>query len=402
MTSNYFETGEADAEIPRDWRGEKDGRQDDWAGGQPEGGDEEESPAGKPAGFREYGKSKDSRDDLPQVVIGLAVTQEGIPVRVWCWPGNTADSALIRQVEKDMRDWSLGRVIWVADRGFTSGQNRRFPQQGAGAYIIGEKLRLGSAAAQAALSRQGRYKTVAGNLQVKKVRLHRRRRPVHHLLQPGPGRPRRRRPRQDDHRAGGDDRRVGQAHRGEAGRAAGEDLHDAGAEPVPAHHPGGLLRADKAKAKAEENLHDKYLLRSADPHLSAEDIVADYKQLLEVERGWRNMKFVLDLRRSTTGSKNASAPTSCSAGSRSCSSPSPRTRPGSAGPPGAASCSASASAPSPARPAPSGSAPTSPRPPATCSRPRNRRLTQDPRAQHARELIRALHDEPPRRDTARG
>ena len=25
-------------------------------------------------------------DDLPQIVTGLAVTREGIPVRVWCWP----------------------------------------------------------------------------------------------------------------------------------------------------------------------------------------------------------------------------------------------------------------------------------------------------------------------------
>ena len=40
-------------------------------------------------GFRTYGKSKDSRDDLPQIVIGMAVTRDGIPVRVWCWPGNT-------------------------------------------------------------------------------------------------------------------------------------------------------------------------------------------------------------------------------------------------------------------------------------------------------------------------
>ena len=47
--------------------------------------------------------------------------------------------------------------------------------------------------------------------------------------------------------------------------------------------PGGLLRADKARAKAEENLDGKYLLRSADPHMTAEDIAAGYKQLLEVE-----------------------------------------------------------------------------------------------------------------------
>ena len=60
--------------------------------------------------------------------------------------------------------------------------------------------------------------------------------------------------------------------------------------------PGGLLRTDKTKAKAEENLDGKYLLRCADPQLSAEDIAIGYKQLLEVERGWRDMKSVLDLR----------------------------------------------------------------------------------------------------------
>ncbi|MGP5054488.1 IS1634 family transposase [Brachybacterium paraconglomeratum] len=38
------------------------------------------------------------------------------------------------------------------------------------------------------------------------------------------------------------------------------------------------------------------LLRSSNPHLSAEDIALGYKQLLEVERGWRDMKSTLDLR----------------------------------------------------------------------------------------------------------
>src|SRR5437660_11071382 len=121
--------------------------------------------------YRRWGKSKDYRDDLPQVVIGMAVTRDGIPLRVWCWPGNTADSALIRQVKDDMRHWSLSRVVWVADRGFTSAENRRYLRKGGNHYIIGEKLRSGSAEAQAALSRQGRYQEVAENLRVKEVRI---------------------------------------------------------------------------------------------------------------------------------------------------------------------------------------------------------------------------------------
>ena len=51
--------------------------------------DGEDDGEANSVGFRTYGKSKDSRDDLPQIVIGMAVTRDGIPVRVWCWPGNT-------------------------------------------------------------------------------------------------------------------------------------------------------------------------------------------------------------------------------------------------------------------------------------------------------------------------
>src|SRR5438477_4517416 len=96
----------------------------------------------------------------------MAVTRDGIPVRIWCWPGDTADSALIRQVKDDMRDWTLARVVWVDDRGFTSAANRSYLRSGDQHYIIVEKLRSGSAEAGAALSRQGRYQDVAANLKV--------------------------------------------------------------------------------------------------------------------------------------------------------------------------------------------------------------------------------------------
>src|SRR5206468_12447125 len=60
--------------------------------------------------------------------------------------------------------------------------------------------------------------------------------------------------------------------------------------------PGGLLRIVASRAKAEENLDGKYLLRTSDPAMTSEDIALGCKQLLEVERGWRDMKQVIDLR----------------------------------------------------------------------------------------------------------
>ncbi|WP_213453265.1 IS1634 family transposase [Rhizomonospora bruguierae] len=280
-TSTYFELDEADDLLWRDEQGRVV--------------DANDQAAVKQAGFRTHGKSKDHRDDLPQVVVGMAVTRTGIPVRVWCWPGNTGDSTLIRQVKTDMREWSLARVVWVADRGFASAANRRFLQQGGGHYILGEKLRAGTAEADAALARQGRYATVADNLQVKEVNI------------------------------GADDRFVicfnpEAAQRDAAVRERliaqltatidGSDTLSATKRAElrgvistkPGLHrylrvtPGGLLRVDAAAVKAEQRLDGKYLLRCSDPKLSAEDIALGYKQLLEVERGWRDMKTTLDLR----------------------------------------------------------------------------------------------------------
>ena len=225
----------------------------------------------EPGGFRTWGKSKDHRDDLPQVVIGMAVTRDGIPVRVWCWPGDTADSALIRQVKDDMRDWCLSKVIWVADRGFTSAENRRYLRKGGGSYIIGEKLRSGSAEAQAALSRQGRYKDVAGNLKVKEVKIAEDERFVICFN-----------PEAAERDAAVRARMIArleemisesdQLSRDKRAELRGVISTKPGLNRYLRVTPGGLLRTDAARAKAEENLDGKYLLRTADPKLSAEDI----------------------------------------------------------------------------------------------------------------------------------
>ena len=282
-TSTYFVTEEADAPAARDQQGN------------PVSPDAAGQADGREAGFRTWGKSKDHRDDLPQVVIGMAVTRDGIPLRTWCWPGNTADSALIRQVKDDLRDWTLSKVVWVADRGFTSAENRRYLRRGGNHYIIGERLRSGSPEAEAALSRQGRYQEVAGNMRVKEVRIAEDERFVICHNPEGAGRDAAIRARMiaqlkeliDGTDALGKDKRA---------ELRGVISAKPGLNRYLRVTPGGLLRIDAGKAKAEENLDGKYLLRTSDPKMTAEDIATGYKQLLEVERGWRDMKQVIDLR----------------------------------------------------------------------------------------------------------
>ena len=251
---------------------------------------------GAPKGFRTYnGHSKDHRPDLPQVVIGLAVTREGIPIRVWTFPGNASDQELIRGVKDDLLAWKLGRVVWVADRGFNSAQNRRYLQRAGGHYIIGEKLRGDSAEARAALARAGRYHTVAGNLEVKEV-----------VLDEGTMRDRFvicRNPDEATRDAAIRERLVGGL---EAAIAGSDDLAPAAREKLacclrgkPAYKrflrvsAAGLLRIARAAVAADARLDGKFLLRTSDPTLSAADIATGYKQLLEVERAWRDMKTTL-------------------------------------------------------------------------------------------------------------
>jgi hypothetical protein len=299
-TSTYFQTDEPDLPVTRDTHGRPvpdpppataEGPATTEGGTAPADGD----TATDGVGFRTYGKSKDSRDDLPQVVIGMAVTRAGIPVRVWCWPGNTTDSALIRQAREDMRDWTLARVMWVADRGFSSAQNRRELRRGGGHYIIGEKLRSGSAETTAALSRQGRYSHVRDNLQVKEVRIAEDERFVICFN-----------PEQADRDAALREVMVGKLATlidgadtltpTKRAELRGRISTMPGLNRFLRTTPGGLLRIDRKKITAEANLDGKYLLRCSDPHLSAEDIALGYKQLLQVERGWRDMKTTLELR----------------------------------------------------------------------------------------------------------
>ena len=257
-------------------------------------------------GKRAFGHSKDFRTDLPQVVIAMAVTRDGVPVQCWTFPGNTNDTAIIRTVKDDLDGWNLRRMVWVADRGFASAANRAYLTRGGGHYIHAEKLRHTNTEAGAALARPGRYRTVAGNLRVKEV----------HVAPGGLG----------DGDDGARTQRFVVCHNPEQGERdamvranlvahlqaliAGSDAWSPrrcdefvgslktkpGLRRYLRRTSAGLLRVDAGAIKAEAHLDGKWLLRTSDTTLTPDDLAAAYKQLLQVERGWRDMKGALDLR----------------------------------------------------------------------------------------------------------
>jgi transposase len=287
-TSTYWETETAD----------------DLELAEPAADDEHSSPA--EAGTRAFGHSKDHRGDLPQVVIAMAVTRDGVPVRCWSFPGDTADTAIIRTVKDDLGGWGLRRLVWVADRGFASAANRAYLTRGGGHYIHAEKLRHTNTEAAAALARAGRYRTVADNLRVKEVQV-------------APG-------GDGDGDQGARTQRFVICHNPEQGsrdqqvrtnlvahlqqliarsdtwtprrrdELVGSLKTKPGLRRYLRRSPTGLLRIDQAAIKRETHLDGKWLLRTSDLTLTPDDLAAAYKQLLAVERGWRDFKGTLRLR----------------------------------------------------------------------------------------------------------
>jgi len=249
-------------------------------------------------GIRQYGHSKDKRPDLPQVVIGLAVTKEGLPVRCWVLPGNTQDMTTVERVKTDLLGWKLSRCIWVMDRGMNSEENRIILQRAGGHYILGEKLRDSQEAHKEALSFKGRFKKVKDNLEVKEVVVGKGERRRRFVLVRNPEQAKKDKTTrertlqriEEEIKALGDQR--GKAHK----KAVCALLSHRTMGRLIKQTKSGRLRVNWAKVREEETLDGKYLLSTSDDTLSSEDVALGYKQLMEVEQAFRTLKTTLELR----------------------------------------------------------------------------------------------------------
>ena len=233
------------------------------------------------------------------------------------WPGNTNDQTVIKHVKDDLAGWRLGRVVWVVDRGFSAEENLRYLTRAGGHWIAGEKMRDGSPTPRRRL-RAGAYRSVRDNLRVKDVDLgiEGKRFVVCH----NPAEAERDRQERDaqlerieaelaridalrerEQRQ----RKKTTAARGKALARSQERSH-VKAECALRDHPTlgryvrltatGRLRVDRAKVAAEERLDGKFLLSTSDPDITAEDVALGYKNLLEAERSFRDLKGILRLR----------------------------------------------------------------------------------------------------------
>lgn len=109
------------------------------------------------------GHSRDHRPDLNQMVVGALLDDKGKPVCCEMWPGNTTDvTTLIAVIDRIRNRFHVGRFCIVADRGMISADTLKElenPQRSI-PYIFGTRMRKVNEVKREVLSRQGRYREV--------------------------------------------------------------------------------------------------------------------------------------------------------------------------------------------------------------------------------------------------
>ena len=250
--------------------------------------DGDDPETGEP-GLRRYGYSKEGHW-APQVVVGLAVTREGFPVRSWVFPGNTVDSTVVERIRADLRGWKLHRVLMVGDAGMDSTENRELVARAAGRYVFAVRSHRLAEVRKDVLTRAGRYREVAENLRVKEVVVGEGEKRRRYIVCHNP----RQAEREKKHRAqvleeleaelarhtdrSADRKWVAQLRAsGRYGRYLKLDRR-------------GQLVLDRKAAKEAEKRDGKWVLVTNDDSLSPEEAAQTYKALAVIERCFRSLK----------------------------------------------------------------------------------------------------------------
>jgi len=271
-----------------------------------------------PDGLALNGYSRDGKEQNVQVVMGV-VMAGGWPIAHHVFAGNTVDVSTVKQVVKDLRErFGLGRVIFVGDRGMVSKANLEYLVAEGHGYLVGLRRR-GNPQVDGWLLKvqEDKWVDCPGGINIRE-----RQEPLLTRVQ-----------EIDSGQVGlrvfvidSEERRAyEQAQRTkcmertrkkleslkkrvDAGQLEdAEQIGAAAARSLAAHHGqryyGWRLVEgrfeffeDEAKLAVEKRLEGKYVLATSEKNFGLLDAVASYKQLSEVERGFRSLKDVIALR----------------------------------------------------------------------------------------------------------
>ena len=241
------------------------------------------------ATLRKFGHAKEGFW-APQVVIALAVTREGIPVRSWVLPGNTADVTTIKKIRADLRGWNLGRAMFVADSGMNSEENRAELARACGKYLLACRMASVAEVKREVLGKRGRYTVFRDNLHAKEVVVGDGERRKRYILCYNP----KEAARQAKHRQS-----IVELLEDELGKHKNHSATAQWAIDLLASRrykrylritKSGLVRIDRGAIRDAARYDGKWVIETNDDTISLEDAACGYKGLMVIERCFRSLK----------------------------------------------------------------------------------------------------------------
>jgi len=271
-----------------------------------------------PPDLARHGYSRDGKPRNTQVVVGVVMVG-GWPIVHHVWPGNRLDHTTVTEVVRDLRErFEFARVIFVGDRGMvTQGNLEQLVEQGQG-YLVGVRRRgnanmpkwlaavdeskwadcpVGITAGEKSDPPHTRVQEVASGQEGMRVFVidsderreyeqKMRERSMQRVREKLEKLQRRVQEREltDAALIGAAAQRIMQAHHGH--RYYRWSLQE------------GRFRfeEDPEHLGREKQIEGKYLIATSEPRVEAQEAVRMYKELSEVERGFRCLKDVLEMR----------------------------------------------------------------------------------------------------------
>lgn len=241
------------------------------------------------SGLRQYGHSKEGTW-TPQIVVALAVTREGLPVKSWVFPGNTADVSTVERIRRDLRGWKLGRALFVADSGMNSAQNREELARACGKYLLATRMATVAEIKTEVLSQPGRYTEITDNLHAKEVIIGDGERRRRYILCYNPKEAERQRAHRDEIVRLLEEELASHRDRDASAQWAIELLASKRYKRYLTTTEAGKLRLDRAAVTEAKRYDGKWVLETNDDTISLEDAALGYKGLLVIERCFRSLK----------------------------------------------------------------------------------------------------------------
>ena len=274
-----------------------------------------------PQDFARHGYSRDGKAQNVQVVVGLVMVA-GWPIAHHVWEGNRLDSTTVQEVIEDLQTrFSFARVVFVGDRGMVSEDNLEALKRDGHGYLVGLKRRR-NAELDGWLQKvdESKWLDCPGGITAREKKTNPPRTRVQEIATGDEHRrvfvidSEERRAYEEGKRAQAMERvrvKLESVRR----RVAEGELTDAArigaaAERALRAHKGYRYYAwevrdkrfiyyeDPIQFEREKRLEGRYVIATEEKGLTALDAVALYKQLMDVERGFRRMKDVLGYGRS--------------------------------------------------------------------------------------------------------